>query len=1129
MVDQQREAWAQRLYTSLPEFYRSQDLAQARQRAPNASDDELLNSAPLLGLLRAIAGQVSAVRQDLDDLWDDFFIETCDDWVVPYLGSLLGTNLLPNPVGQSNRLDVRYTLLFRASKGTPRMLQQLAAATTGWHTGFHEFFKTLAWNQNLDHVRPQPPLTADLRDPFQVSRLGRDDDPFAHLVDIRPSRSLDAPRTVLKPGSGEAAAGWAWGTPGRHGIKNLGFFERRLLTFPTRGVTPAPTGTVDPATARGYTFDPLGRNVPLFSQADGLPISRAAFEHDPGVFFAPGGPADVVVRRHGVALATPGPGEVSYKVADQPFAFGNPAPGVKLDAAKGMRMLEPELFRAPAEHFVVTAYWSTTTSPVRLGALATLRMTDQTPEQPGAFRLGDSIGPDGVLMIRIETGRPDAAFWPDLPVSDAGRFPASVLAVRDDQPPRAAREGGGARVASSAYQDAILVYLPEAFVRTDSPVDLLVGADGSTYYAVPGTGQPQRGALARVAEGQLWPPADLTQPSVLPADLSVGLHRRVGLRLADPTRLAGVPGVMIEARRVQHLELLGGLSTVQRSLPSDDPLRRSYLIPDGQDWPAFGFIRSQASDLDAVTVGQPGLLGLHVSPVDPAALAAGDLVVPQFELVVTDRGARSLLVYIGELELSQAQPEVWLVVAQDGSTYQLLHPPAGDEDATQLPLGSILGRVGGGQVMPIEGEYPLQRRLVIGRGSRWGRLTVDPERGIFCLAPNDPLLALALADRDLSVDYVEAFSDRVGAHAFDREAGVNSAATRIVAASGDAATTLPFWRIHSTLTEAVTACTDGDVIEIADSSTYTESVRIDLSQPATLRSLTVRAADHPDFQRPCVIEAGGRPAIKVIGMLGFDPRTAPDPANSLQLEGLLLAGGVMQLFYVSALAVAGCTLLAADSGGRALMVADPDGTHRSQVLVCRCLCGPLAAEVGVHRLLVADSIVDGRDALDGQAICASPAYFGDSLAPGSEPATPAGNVQLERVTVFGGITCQTLVGSESLLADRVVVTDAQSGCLRYSRYQPGSQLPSRFQCVPSDRDLANGDDARPSFTSRQPASPAYGQLSAACSQLVLTASEARDEVGAFAGTFPSTRVANLGQKLQEFLPVGLNPLVLAET
>src|SRR6266478_8012191 len=110
------EDYARRLYARVPAHYRVYDVEQGQ---------------PLLALLRKVGEQVSNVRQDLDALWDNFFIETCDDWVVPYIGALLGANLLQQPMGQSNRLDVWNTVLWRRSKGTPQMLQALSNAVSG--------------------------------------------------------------------------------------------------------------------------------------------------------------------------------------------------------------------------------------------------------------------------------------------------------------------------------------------------------------------------------------------------------------------------------------------------------------------------------------------------------------------------------------------------------------------------------------------------------------------------------------------------------------------------------------------------------------------------------------------------------------------------------------------------------------------------------------------------------------------------------------------------------------------------------------------------------------------------------------------------------------------------------------
>src|SRR3954447_13033838 len=120
--------FARRLYTLIPENYRAYDL---EEDAP----------PPLEALMKVIGEQVSYLRQDLDALWDDFFIETCADWVVPYLASLVDTQLLPRVDAKSLRLDVRNTVEWRRRKGTPKVLQEVAAAMSGWPTDkIAEFF-----------------------------------------------------------------------------------------------------------------------------------------------------------------------------------------------------------------------------------------------------------------------------------------------------------------------------------------------------------------------------------------------------------------------------------------------------------------------------------------------------------------------------------------------------------------------------------------------------------------------------------------------------------------------------------------------------------------------------------------------------------------------------------------------------------------------------------------------------------------------------------------------------------------------------------------------------------------------------------------------------------------------------
>src|SRR5512143_2353593 len=64
-----------RLYNLLPAVHRMRDADQGE---------------PLRALLRVIASQVNVIEDDISGLYDNWFIETCEDWVVPYIGQLVG-------------------------------------------------------------------------------------------------------------------------------------------------------------------------------------------------------------------------------------------------------------------------------------------------------------------------------------------------------------------------------------------------------------------------------------------------------------------------------------------------------------------------------------------------------------------------------------------------------------------------------------------------------------------------------------------------------------------------------------------------------------------------------------------------------------------------------------------------------------------------------------------------------------------------------------------------------------------------------------------------------------------------------------------------------------------------------
>src|SRR5579863_3093880 len=240
-----------RLYQLMPEMYRDADADRGY---------------PLRALLRLIGGQVELIRGDIQQLWDNFFAETCEQWAVPYIGDLVsnqalhdidlaqdastaeslftdlvGPNLRPvSPI--RTRADVAKTIYYRRRKGTTAMLEELAGDVTGWGAHVVEFFQFLTWTQNMNHFRLASIGCADLH---AVSDCAKVDGPFdsaSHVVDVRAIAQSE---------------GW-------HNVPNLGFFLWRLVSFP---LTYVRARAIHGTTWR-FTFSPLGNSAPLFACGD---------------------------------------------------------------------------------------------------------------------------------------------------------------------------------------------------------------------------------------------------------------------------------------------------------------------------------------------------------------------------------------------------------------------------------------------------------------------------------------------------------------------------------------------------------------------------------------------------------------------------------------------------------------------------------------------------------------------------------------------------------------------------------------------------------------------------------------------------------------------------------------------
>ncbi len=236
----------ERLYELLPAVYRQRDA-------------EL--GYPLRDLVADLAGQAMVVEADIARLYESWFIETCDPWVVPYIGDLIGVRGTP-PAGLEQRAEVANTLAYRRRKGTLAALEGLARDVSGWPARAVEFFELLEATQFLNHLRPHCLRTPDLRQVEPLEHLGGPFETAAHTVDVRQM------------------------TRGRYNISNLGIYLWRLTAYPLSWVTPwrvdpslvssppmsSPPMSSPPAgPPHRYTFNPIGLDEPLFTN----PITEA--------------------------------------------------------------------------------------------------------------------------------------------------------------------------------------------------------------------------------------------------------------------------------------------------------------------------------------------------------------------------------------------------------------------------------------------------------------------------------------------------------------------------------------------------------------------------------------------------------------------------------------------------------------------------------------------------------------------------------------------------------------------------------------------------------------------------------------------------------------------------------------
>ena len=227
-----------RLYRLLPAIHRIRDAGEGY---------------PLQALLRVIAEQMNLVEDDIAQLYDNWFIETAQDWAVPYLADLLGYEPVAAPMHARNgdvhaldrvrvpRREVGHLMGHRRRKGTVALLEDLASDVAGWPARAVEFFQYLDRTQHINHLHLHRRGTASIRDMPALELCDSPFDTLAHSVDVR---RINSQRRS-----------------GHHNIPSVGVHAWRMRSYP---VTRTPAYCVEDVGPHCFTFSVLGQDAPLY-------------------------------------------------------------------------------------------------------------------------------------------------------------------------------------------------------------------------------------------------------------------------------------------------------------------------------------------------------------------------------------------------------------------------------------------------------------------------------------------------------------------------------------------------------------------------------------------------------------------------------------------------------------------------------------------------------------------------------------------------------------------------------------------------------------------------------------------------------------------------------------------------
>ncbi|MBN1203778.1 MAG: hypothetical protein JXB05_02495 [Myxococcaceae bacterium] len=1063
------------LYGLLPELYR-------------VWDEPPRGRGNLRDFLHILAAPLAQVRQSVEALQADLFIDSCSDDMLPALAEMVGT-VLVFPDAVSNRRDLRATAAWRRRKGSVQTLESIAGELLDQLVITQEGWKRLLVTQDIRLARPERTV-ADMRDPLLAEQASGPREALLRAADVR-----------------EISA-----RTGRYHPLHITHWTHPTQLFPVRrGDARRLEGE-----APRYAFHPLGRSVPLrVDRRDGEGrsdrVPPVSFDERPERFF--GGEGGFTVRICGLpaAMATE---ELplrngSARAADVALVEGGCTLSVLGREVRGLtRPVRLEAFSVPLVQQASGTWRPVLSAASPRGGVILAAESAQGLDVPAP---GPSPvdAPATVPMLRLSPeGGVQEAWFPGATVELAGGGPQARCSSLD-----------GELAVEGFLRGSLVVRVPGLWLSGERW--LHVAADGSVYEA--GTEAAPVGVARQeeafvfsgeplaVGPGAAWPPLDPsaadTPLTLLPPSPTQGpvlMHAALPLRktlepLEPWTRLALAFAAVDESSVLPRyipllrLEWEGDFSNMRWSAVGDDGQPASAL--------------ERFKEVAALARALGGRMSLAIRLEGGVA----DLILPPCEVAWTPAEGEPLLLYLPELSTTEPiQQEQWPADALVASPVVSLHA----DGSSRWLMSKQVARYALGRVAPLAAGAVPRRRRLRGRSlaspveePREGWLDVDPERGLFALAPSEPPQAYpersgplgglpAFSRTHVTVDYQEGYSGHVGARPSPREPLLRErlpTPTRRVVRNGTFRAGSDDVPVYASLAAALSAIEESpqpdgrEVVQLEDSATYIEGLTWPSGQnlpgEGKQLELTLQAAE------------AERPVLEFFEWL---PPAGGTRYARITLRGLYLAGSAVT-FPADVVSLQLCTVAGADQP-----LTFSGGAVSAEVELTRCVTAGLVLE-GQGTLRVEDSVVDA----------------------GSQQAllVPEGVCALNRVTVLGATHVKVLEASESLFAvpaegaSPFQVKDRFHGYVRYSCVPEGalSSLPRPHRVV---------EDTRVRFVSRDRDDPAHARLAVDANVSVVRGAQDGSEMGAFHHVRLAQRYQALELRLAEYTPAGLSSGVL---